>query len=117
MDYLNSNISLSYYHEGRCFYHIPIRHFNDELTPWQSPTTATNNSAGQAYGDNANDYLGRYGVVRNNWYVVNITGVSHVGSPVAPDAASTANADDHVEQLLNATLTITGWNSQSKELR
>ena len=117
VDYLNSNISLSYYHEGRCFYHIPIRHFNDELTPWQSPTTATNNSAGQAYGDNANDYLGRYGVVRNNWYVVNITGVCHVGSPVAPDAASTANADDHVEQLLNATLTITGWNSQSKELR
>lgn len=117
VNYLNSNISLNYYHEGRCFYHIPIRHFDDTLTPWQSPAEAASDSAIQAYGDNANDYLGRYGVVRNNWYILNITNVSHVGSPVAPDSASSPTADDHIEQLLNITLTVNGWSDQSVELR
>lgn len=116
-NYLNSHVTLNYYHEGRCFYHIPIRHFDDSLTPWQSPAEATSESAIQAYGDNANDYLGRYGVVRNNWYILNITNVSHVGSPVAPDATSSPAADDHIEQLLNTTLTIHGWGDQSKDLR
>jgi hypothetical protein len=115
--YLNDNITLSYYREGRCFYHVPIRHFDDTLTPWQSPAAANANSATQAYGSNANNYLGRYGVVRNNWYTLNITGVSHVGSPVAPDATATTNADDHIEQLLNATLTISGWNNHDDELK
>ena len=115
-DYLNHNITLRYYHAGRCFYHVPIRHFDDTLAPWQSPTAATDNSAAQTYGDNANDYLGRYGVVRNNWYMLNISSISHVGSPVTPSGTSTTDADDRVEQLLNTTLTISSWNDQSKDL-
>ena len=114
VDYLNTNISLSYYHEGRCFYHIPIRHFDDTLTPWQSPATATDNSAMQAYGNNENDYLGRYGVVRNNWYNININSITHIGSPVIPSQGS--DADDKVEQLLNATLSISGWTIHNQNL-
>ena len=84
----------------------------------------TNNTTTQAYsadaatavgGSSANAaFLGRYGMVRNNWYDINITSITHVGSPVIPDL--TTNADDTIEQLLNATLSICGWEDKSQNL-
>ena len=80
--------------------------------------TMTNNTTAWVYGDgttcNDNNYLGRYGMVRNNWYTINITSVTHVGYPTIP--ALTSNADDTIEQLLNATLSISGWEDKSQNL-
>jgi hypothetical protein len=59
-------------------------------------------------------YLGRYGMVRNNWYNISINSVTHVGSPIIPPL--TTNADDKVEQLLNATLRISGWEKHDQNL-
>ena len=105
--YINGNMTIRYYENGYCYYRVLIRHFGDELTPWASAPAMTGNSAAQAYGGNAQNYLGRYGLVRNNWYTVTLDGVSHVGSPIIPPL--TTDADDQVEQLLNATLRISGW--------
>ena len=101
------------------FYRVPIRHFTDTETPWASTATMTNNSTAQAYQADGSAtaeqrYLGRYGVVRNNWYTVNITSVTHVGYPVIPEL--TTDADDQVEQLLNATLRISGWEGNDIKL-
>lgn len=115
--YFASNISLKYYASGYCYYRVPIRHFDDTQTPWVSAASMTNNSTAQVYGTGdsaASNYLGRYGVVRNNWYNISITSVTHVGSPIIP--VLTTDADDKVEQLLNATLQISSWTTHEQNL-
>lgn len=123
VSYLNNNVTLKFYDDGYCYYRVPIMHFGSSnnanaLTPWSSMPTMTNNTTAWVYGDgttcNDNNYLGRYGMVRNNWYTINITSVTHVGYPTIP--ALTSNADDTIEQLLNATLSISGWEDKSQNL-
>ena len=122
VDYFDSNITLNYYWRGYMFYRVPIRHFTDTQTPWASAATMSNNTTGQAYVAEAGEggktaeerYLGRYGVVRNNWYTVNVRSVTHVGYPIIPPL--TQDADDQVEQLLNATLQISGWEGNDTKL-
>lgn len=122
--YINNNVTLKFYDDGYCYYRVPIRHFTNTETPWQSTPAMTNNTTAQAYsaaaataaGGSGADatFLGRYGMVRNNWYTINITSVTHVGYPTIP--ALTSNADDTIEQLLNATLSISGWEDKSQNL-
>ena len=112
--YLANNIVIRYYYVGLCYYRVPIKHFGDELTPWASAPAMTGYTPTAAYGDSDASYLGRYGVVRNNWYQINIRRVTHVGSPIVPPL--TQEADDQVEQLLNATLTINNWTSHNQDL-
>lgn len=122
--YINNNVTLKFYDDGYCYYRVPIRHFTNTETPWQSTPAMTNNNTAQAYsaaaataaGGTGIDatFLGRYGMVRNNWYTISIRSVTHIGSPVIP--ALTTNADDKVEQLLNTTLSISGWTTHNQNL-
>ena len=113
-DYFANNIALKYYKDGYCYYRVLIRHFDDTQTPWASAASMTDNSTATVYGGDAASYLGRYGVVRNNWYNISINSITHIGSPIIP--ALTTNADDTVEQLLNATLKISEWESHNQDL-
>ena len=49
---------ISTYLNGEAYYIARIKHFN-ALTPW---------NPGEAYESHNDKYLGRYGVLRNNWY-------------------------------------------------
>ena len=111
---LLNSLTIKFYDDGYCYYRVLIRHFDDTQTPWNSVSTMTNNTTAQVYGGNAASYLGRYGVVRNNWYNISIKSVTHVGSPIIPEL--TSDADDKVEQLLNATLQISGWEGHNQNL-
>lgn len=115
---LLDGLTLYYYQSGYCYYRVLIRHFDDTQTPWSSTAAMEDNTTLWVYGNGTdtynNDYLGRYGMVRNNWYDISITSVTHIGSPIIP--ALTANADDEVEQLLNATLSISGWEAHDQNL-
>ena len=112
--YCDNNIKLRFYEHGWCYYRVLIRHFDDTQTPWTSTATMTDDTPAVVYGADASGYLGRYGMVRNNWYTISINSVTHVGMPVIPPL--TANADDQVEQLLNATLQISGWEGHEQNL-
>lgn len=82
------------YAGGICYYIAYIRHFDDkETTPWKSgdPTYG---------GDNAK-YLGRYGVVRNNWYDLSIQDFAYPGSPKIPTPNPEDPDDDNSVILLN----------------
>lgn len=114
VSYFANNMALKFYDDGYCYYRVLIRHFDDTQTPWSSVATMSDNSTAQAYGGDETSYLGRYGVVRNNWYIISIKSVTHVGSPIIPPL--TADADDKVEQLLNTTLEISGWEGHEQEL-
>ena len=114
-DYMAENIVVSYYQQGFCYYRVPIRHFGDELTPWTSTASMTAPTPAAAYGASGDTaYLGRYGVVRNNWYQLYIKRIVHIGSPTVTPLSS--HADDNIEQLLNTTLSITGWTTHEQDL-
>ena len=93
--YCDNNIKLQFYEHGWCYYRVLIRHFDDTQTPWSSTGMMSDNSTTQVYGGNEASYLGRYGMVRNNWYNISINSVTHVGSPIIPPL--TTDADDKVE--------------------
>ena len=112
--YCDNNIKIQFYEHGWCYYRVLIRHFDDTQTPWSSTAAMSDNTTGEVYSGDAEKYLGRYGVVRNNWYNISINSVTHVGSPIIPP--QTTNADDKVEQLLNATLRISGWEKHDQNL-
>ena len=114
VSYFANNIALKFYDNGYCYYRVLIRHFDDTQTPWSSAASMTDNTTAQVYNGDAARYLGRYGVVRNNWYNISIKSVTHIGSPIIP--ALTDDADDKVEQLLNTTLTISGWEKHEQNL-
>ena len=111
---LLNSLTIKFYDDGYCYYRVLIRHFDDTQTPWSSAASMTDNTTAQVYNGDEASYLGRYGVVRNNWYNISINSVTHVGSPIIPPL--TTDADDKVEQLLNATLQISGWEKHEQNL-
>ena len=83
------------YEGGICYYIAYIRHFGDE-TPWHSGDDT------YGKGDKANEkYLGRYGVVRNNWYDLSIQDFAYPGSPKIPTPNPEDPDDDNSVILLN----------------
>ena len=89
------------YKGGICYYIAYIRHFDDTETetPWKSgdPTyVGSDNSV-----DYNAKYLGRYGVVRNNWYDLSINDFAYPGSPVVPTPTPEAPDDDNSTLILS----------------
>lgn len=69
---------------GVAYYNIRIQHFGDDLTPW-GWNGEVESSIAQIYpstgaGQDAN-YLGRYGMVRNNWYEIQLGDIVGLGRP------------------------------------
>ena len=85
-----------------------------DLAPWNCWETAPNKPAPgetpQSYpGTNAEkNYLGRYGMVRNNWYDVEVTAFSKIGSPVDPSITidTPSTPDDKVDETKYISLKI-----------
>lgn len=75
----------TFYKGGVCYYDVRIKHFGDECTPWGAHDAANVNESYYQYADGSavanpeNDFLGRWGVLRNNWYNLNITSILKVG--------------------------------------
>ena len=70
-----------YYKGGVAYYPVKIRHFADgEVKAWGPGETSYNSEA---------DFLGRWGVLRNNWYNINVTGIKTIGSPEVPEVYPT----------------------------
>lgn len=115
LKYIHDNITdqLSYYKDGVAYYQALIKHFGDSETPWNPETHIVGgNNVENIYDFNDAEggdkrYLGRYGVVRNNWYDMKITQVSRIGSSVVPPL--TDDPDDTVEQYVKVKINIMPW--------
>ena len=73
---------------GATYYSIRIKHFGDDLTPWgwnaeEESTVDKIYPAGTGDARNEN-YLGRYGMVRNNWYELSLGKILKIGYPIVP---------------------------------
>lgn len=108
---VNQDYKIAYYKGGVAYYPVRIRHFDDEQTPW-SETGKTDNAYPEPSEQN---YLGRYGVVRNNWYDITVTGITNIGSPV-PDEVY--GQDDLLDKWISVKINVLSWakRSQSVEL-
>lgn len=102
-----ANGVIKYYKSGVCYYNVYIRHFDDDQTPLPNDFT------------NANDYdastLGRWGVVRNNWYELTVNSVSGPGEPDIPEVDDDDPADEQ-NQYINCDINILSWAVREQEI-
>ena len=88
--------AVRYYHESVCYYDVLIRH-DQNVTEKMA--------------------LGRYGVVRNNWYHLELRSVSGPGTPWIPDPSDPdpdnptppGTDDDESDAYLSVKITINPW--------
>lgn len=101
---VNAGKKVSYYKGGIAYYPVLIRHFDESQTPW-------NNAE---YKNNGNDYLGRYGVLRNNWYNIDVTAIKTIGSADVPDVYGTP--DDPMESWISVEINVLSWAKRSQSV-
>lgn len=96
--------NIKFYKGGVTYYYAAvIKHFGEE-TPYKG------DAVNIQYTEE--DHLGRYGVVRNTWYEVQINTVSGPGEPVIPEIPTTP--PDKQESYINCEINILSWAKRSQ---
>ena len=112
------------YKDGVSYYSIRIKHFGDNLTPWNTTEygTGTAPSSTTIYPDNSSnrdgDYLGRYGVLRNNWYDISVSSVRSLGDATPHTGDWPDTPDDELDNYLAFRINVLSWakRTQSADL-
>ena len=99
-------VGLSTFESGVSYYVARVMHFNG-LTPW--------NPGNKTYDGNNANWLGRYGVLRNNWYELSVSSVSGPGYPDVPKVNPT-DPDDVNDQYINVEVKILDWAKRSQSI-
>ena len=99
-------VGINTYLNGVTYYIARVKHFGDALTKWNS---------GESYGDNNDKYLGRYGMLRNNWYELTVGNVYGPGYPGVPPVDPTL-PDDENEKYLSVSVKILSWAKRSQKV-
>lgn len=102
---LTQNAGISTYKDGESYYIARIKHFGDVLTPWKSGLYGTDNLA----------YLGRYGMLRNNWYELDVQNVSGPGYPDVPEVKPNT-PDDEDDKYIKVSVKILSWAKRSQSV-
>lgn len=99
-------VGINTYKKGVTYYIARVKHFGDALTPW---------SSGKSYGTDNASYLGRYGMLRNNWYELQVGNVYGPGYPGVPPVDPTL-PDDENEKYLSVSVKILSWAKRSQKV-
>ena len=95
---LKDGEGISTYQDAEAYYIARVKHFG-VLTPWK---------AGQSYGTDNLSFLGRYGVLRNNWHELTVDKVSGPGYPDVPEVKPNV-PDDENFKYLSVSVKILSW--------
>ena len=134
---VDDNVVAYKYDQGVMYYEARFTHFAGtsnqdsspymDLAPWNNweneYTQVTNPSSAKAYPvytttNAANsaemNYLGRYGMVRNNWYDVEVTEFKKPGMPVVPTHTFTDDdpgdtTDDNLSDYISVRVHVLSW--------
>ena len=101
----SDKVGISTYADGDSYYIARIKHFGDDLTEWKSGL----------YDEKNLEYLGRYGVLRNNWYELTVQSVSGPGYPSVPDVKPNT-PDDEDDKYINVSVKILDWAKRSQDV-
>ena len=108
---LSDAAGISTYLNGEAYYIARIKHFGDVQTPW--------NEGDETYGDNDatqnKKYLGRYGVLRNNWYELTVNSVSGPGTPDVPTIKPDV-PDDESYKYISVSVKILSWAKRTQKV-
>lgn len=99
-------VGISTYAGGESYYIARIKHFGDALTPWSSGDYGTNDLA----------YLGRYGILRNNWYELTVSSVSGPGYPSVPEVKPNT-PDDENDKYISVSVKILKWAKRTQDVK
>lgn len=102
-----NGVGIKTYKNGESYYIARIKHFGDDLTPW----VAGNDN----YGGKNLEWLGRYGVLRNNWYDLAINSISGPGYPDVPEVKPDT-PDDEDTKYINVSVKILSWAKRSQDV-
>lgn len=105
------------YKGGVAYYAVRIKHFGDTDTPWNKEgqgVTAGGNSNiyNTSSTDSENWFLGRYGVVRNNWYDISVNKIQTLGDATIP--AFTNDPDDVLENYISVSINVLSWSKHTQ---
>ena len=102
-----NGVGIKTYKNGESYYIARIKHFGDDLTPW--------NAGDGTYDGNNLNWLGRYGVLRNNWYDLTINKISGPGYPDVPKVNPDV-PDDEDTKYINVEVKILDWAKRSQSV-
>ena len=133
----NAYVDVLKYEGGVMYYEARIQHFAltsyekatgtktaaaalaaGDLAPWNFWETTKKPAVGgtdKAYPDTngktaEENYLGRYGMVRNNWYDIEVTAFEHFGEPVEPSFPVNPIPDDNVNsKYIAVKINVLSW--------
>lgn len=105
------------YENGIAYYEVRIQHFGDDLTPWNGvdtkkewTTAPKEGTINTIYPDpQEQNYLGRYGVLRNNWYNLTVNSVKRIGTPFIPKVKNVDTPDDVINSYISVNINILSW--------
>ena len=103
---LSEGVGIKTYKNGESYYIARIKHFGDDFTKW---------NPGETYGTDNEKYLGRYGVLRNNWYDLTVNSISGPGYPDVPKVKPD-DPDDEDTKYINVSVKILDWAKRSSTL-
>ena len=108
---------IAYYADGISYYTVRIKHFGDH--PYCNWVNGVNGvGTGSVYpgvssetlsdrAQCAKNWLGRYGVLRNNWYDITVGSIKYLGDP-APETPGTGT-DDELDSYITFQINILSW--------
>lgn len=102
-----NGVGIKTYENGESYYIARIKHFGDDLTPWKE--------GDKTYDSNNLNWLGRYGVLRNNWYDLTINKISGPGYPDVPEVKPDT-PDDEDTKYINVSVKILDWAKRSQSV-
>ena len=106
------------YKGGVAYYAVRIKHFGDSDTPWNKEgqgVTAGGNSLiypNPSAGASDGWFLGRYGVVRNNWYDISVNSIQTLGDATIP--AFTNDPDDVLKNYISVSINVLSWSKHTQ---
>lgn len=106
---INSH-NYSCYKGGTAYYPVMIKHFGDDLTTWN----AANKTTSYPDPDKEAKWLGRYGVLRNNWYNIDVTAIKSIGYAEVPTVEP--NFDDPVESWISVKINVLSWAKRTQNV-
>lgn len=123
-----SSYKASFYKDGEAYYYARIQHFGDTETPWSATKPwvvinpgsdvkeiygvgATVDGNGDAVTEDKSTarFLGRYGVVRDNWYDIVIDEINELGSAEPIELNGDNTPDDVVNNYMSVHVHIVPW--------
>lgn len=106
------------YKGGVAYYAVRIKHFGDSDTPWnvegQDVKPGVNSLIYPNPSTGASDgwFLGRYGVVRNNWYDISVNSIQTLGDATIP--AFTNDPDDVLKNYISVSINVLSWSKHTQ---